>query len=782
MRAPLVACAALLLLVGAPPGAPAGRGPALTRDQMEAALTGPGDWRFVYGTLDPAFTPTLRRQALAVAIRLFGGDSTQVLPDREVSGAEFTAHAVFLFGGPGENDWTRRLAAELPVRFGRHAFTWHDRTYDRPGDAIHLVVPSPRAPSRFLLLIAGNSPGALSRRGGGLFFGGDDWRITRDGELVRSGVFAQDPKSPWRYDPALDHDRERDRERFTRSLAPLAGAGLVVEAPPGAPGAAAALARGEALLGRLDREGLADPRRRRVTLTLYRSLEEKGILTRRTAPEDLDAGGARAALPAGHDAYDLWPVAAARLVALGASRESPWLEPAAVALARRTGGEPLAAAVSRLYFARLLPTAEDAAARAPTWRSPLLYLPARALVVRAILDRAPRGRAGRRALLAILGAGAPGTLDSLCRRAGVTGAAISRRYAALADSLARVGQGVAPIRRPEPWRPSDGFMSGVCLAHSVSLDRGYLSASCARELARLHGLGAEWVSLTPFGYLPDPHTPEIAPSAEGGPDEETDEAIAEAAGRAHALGMKVWLSPHLWTRGWVGDLDFGPGGWGRFFERYRMFVLHYAVLAEREGMDGLVVGHELESATLGHPERWRALIGEVRRVYSGTLSYDANWGDEVQGVAFWDALDLIGVSFYPPLATEPTRSVRRLEEGAAGALGRLRAVGLRWHRPVLLSEVGYAPFPGAPVHPWEERRTPHPDLETQRACYEALVRALDGEDWVAGAFFWKWFTSPAVGGPHDSGYSPRGKPAEAVVRRAFGDWARRRVHVPRPGG
>src|SRR5262249_45554964 len=169
---------------------------------------------------------------------------------------------------------------------------------------------------------------------------------------------------------------------------------------------------------------------------------------------------------------------------------------------------------------------------------------------------------------------------------------------------------------------------------------------------------------------------------------------------AHALWLRVWLKPHVWTRGWAGELAFGPAGWQRFFAGYGEVLLHWAILAEREGLDGLFVGHELASSTAAAPDRWRALIGTVRRVYGGTLSYCANW-DEAARVPFWDALDVVGVSFYAPLASGPGREPSRLRAGAAQALAGLHAVSRRWGRPVLLAELGYprtanaaAPPPG----------------------------------------------------------------------------------------
>ncbi len=739
---------------------------------MEAALADALPFRFVYGTRDPAATAALKARALLLARRAFGEDSSSVVADHDVDAAGFAAGPVFLLGDADENEWTRRLAAALPVRFERRGFRWQGRLYDRPGDAIQLAWPNPLAPERFLLLLAGNSPGASARRGG-FAFGDDDWQIVRDGELVRSGSFAQTPSAPWRYAAARDRDREAERARFATGLATL-GDRTLVSAPGVTAGATA-------LLARLSGMGLAPPAGSAPpVLTLYRSLEEKGVLTRDTHPEHWRPGApapaAHAALPFRRRALDLWSVAVLRLVQLGGSAQSRFLVPAGVALAGRMEGEPLEHALSRLYFAGVLPTAGEAATRPGGWRSPLVWTPARALLVRAVWDCAPAATR-RAALLALVRREPPGGLDSLCRAAGVSAAGVERRYRLLADSLARAGRAGLALARREPWRPAQGFQRGVCLAHAVGLERGYLSAACARQLATVRDAGADWVSLTPFAWLADPTVPEITNSTDAGPDGESDEAVCEAAARAHALGLRVWLNPHVWTHGWAGGLAFTPPGWQRFFDGYGELALHWALLAEREGIDGFFVGHELASSTAADPARWRTLIGGIRRVYAGMLSYSANW-DEVEHVPFWDALDVIGVSFYAPLAERPTRDPATLRTGAARSLVLLRAVARRFGRPVLIAELGYAPRAEAAVRPWEEARgTPDPD--TQRACYEAVVAAIEPCEWLAGAYFWKWGSAPrAAGDPFD----PRGRPAEAVLTAALRSWQGRPVRVPAAEG
>ena len=750
--------------------------PRWTRAEMEALLPGGPRFLIVYGTQVPETAPALRAEAARLATGLFGAAGDTLIADRDAQEDSLAAHPVVLVGTPRENLWTRRFAPALPVQFRDGAFRWYGSDYDRPDEVLRLVYPNPLDPRRFLLLLAANSAAALGRPHG-FFFGDQDWRIERGGELLRSGTFGQSKAAPWHYDAGLDRDREREAAEFTAALERRTLNGLVVETPPGLPRARERSEEAAHLMKRLDSLGFAVPSGATLRLTFYRSLEQKGTLSHVTRPEHLaEPRRAAIALPAGWTSSDLWSVAALRLVRLGASPDSPLLEPAGAWLAGRWGGEPIERAIARLYFAGLLPTARDAASRSALWRSPLQMIPARALLAGATLQcAAPRSRT---ALLALLGRSPPGTLDSLCRAAGVDRAKFERRFAALADSLARAGQRLGSTQ-PKPAAITS-FMRGVCLAHSVSLERGYLSDSCASQLQRLKALGADWVSISPFGFLPSVRAPVIEPSAEGGENEETDEAVCEAAARARALGLRVLLAPHLWTRGWTGALQFGASEWPHFFDEYRAFLLHYALLAEREHMDALVVGHELPTASLAFPDRWRELIAEVRRVYHGPVTYGANWDREVNQIAFWDACDMIGVSFYDPLASRPGATAAELAAAARRALGSLHDLARKTGRPVLLTEAGYPAIASAAMRPWEESRLESADPEAQRACYQALLDALDPEDWVAGVFLWKWPSGGEPSGPEDGSYTPRGKPAEPVMARAFRAWQDRPVRVPAP--
>jgi hypothetical protein len=64
--------------------------------------------------------------------------------------------------------------------------------------------------------------------------------------------------------------------------------------------------------------------------------------------------------------------------------------------------------------------------------------------------------------------------------------------------------------------------------------------------------------------------------------------------------------------------------------------------------------------TTEREDEWRALISNIRKVYSGKLIYAANFHEEYEHVKFWDALDYIGVQAYFSLAIKQEGNVARI--------------------------------------------------------------------------------------------------------------------------
>jgi hypothetical protein len=301
-------------------------------------------------------------------------------------------------------------------------------------------------------------------------------------------------------------------------------------------------------------------------------------------------------------------------------------------------------------------------------------------------------------------------------------------------------------------------------------------------LDRLAALGATHVALIPFGFQRGPHVPEVRmhtgdPGGDGWYSE-TDAGIRDLCARAKARGMGCLLKPHIWIGRYSADgqardrVGFATEAqWQRWQAQYRRFLMHYARLAEETGADVLSIGTELLGVVRARPAFWRALAAEVRTVYGGRLTYAANWYAEAEAVTFWDALDVVGVQAYFPLADADTASLDALVAGWGRHVEALRRLHAASGKPVLFTEVGYRSVGYAAREPWRwparaERGTVPPDPATQARLYRALFRRFDGVPWMAGVVVWKWH--PPDEGARPLGFTPQGKPAARVIAKGFG--------------
>lgn len=328
---------------------------------------------------------------------------------------------------------------------------------------------------------------------------------------------------------------------------------------------------------------------------------------------------------------------------------------------------------------------------------------------------------------------------------------------ALLAGLGPTGGCAAPSARPDP------FQRGVCWVAGR-----FVEANDFEPLARVH---ASWISQTPFGWQAAAGDTEIWVATSGhvlwG---ESDEGLIETTRLAHARGIKVLLKPHLWLRrGWPGEIAMQrESDWKAWFAAYRRFLLHYADLAERSGIEALAVGTELGGTTRREAE-WRALIAEVRTRYRGSLTYCANWSEDVGHVAFWDALDWIGVQAYYPITERSAPSMDELLSGWRKPVAALKALSERTKRPVVFTEIGYHALDTAASRPWEWRLEGRPSEETQARCYDALFRVAEANPWIRGIYIWKWFPHhERAGGPGHTDYTPQRKAAERVLEREYG--------------
>jgi hypothetical protein len=247
--------------------------------------------------------------------------------------------------------------------------------------------------------------------------------------------------------------------------------------------------------------------------------------------------------------------------------------------------------------------------------------------------------------------------------------------------------------------------------------------------------------------------------------------IERTVGDARARGLEVFLFPILRLEdesngNWRGNLK--PDDVDAFYASYEAYIVAFAEFAERLRIPLLSVGSELASMDVDTP-RWRKVIASVRAVYRGAITYSANW-DHYDAVGFFDALDYAGVTGYFELAekaraTEEDPGIEQLVHSWREVYQRLMRWQHRVGKPILMTEVGYLSQRGAAARPWNEGANEALDLDLQRRCYEAFRRVWDGEDRLAGAYFWNWF---GWGGPTSKEYTPRAKPAAKEVAAWYG--------------
>jgi len=293
-----------------------------------------------------------------------------------------------------------------------------------------------------------------------------------------------------------------------------------------------------------------------------------------------------------------------------------------------------------------------------------------------------------------------------------------------------------------------------------------------KQLTPLLSNSVNWISQTPFGWQASATNPEIRMNTGSGHVwwGESDAGITETTMLARKINIKTLLKPHLWIRGsWPGEVNMSDDEtWDLWFSNYKDLILHYAKLAESNKIEIFCIGTELAHATV-FEAKWRNLIGEIRKVYSGQLTYAANFDEEYENIKFWDALDFIGVQAYFSLSQKNNPSTDEMATNWSAHLKSIEQIHKKFDKPVLFTEIGYRSTEDAAIEPWkwpQENKDAISSAATQAKCYEAFFKSAWNMPWLAGAYFWKWYPH----GAHslsDIDFTPQGKQAEKILLENF---------------
>jgi hypothetical protein len=246
----------------------------------------------------------------------------------------------------------------------------------------------------------------------------------------------------------------------------------------------------------------------------------------------------------------------------------------------------------------------------------------------------------------------------------------------------------------------------------------------------------------------------------------TPDQLGELIDHAKKRKLRVILMPIVLLDNpsgneWRGTLK--PDSWDKWFDSYRDMMTQFAWIAQGHGVDVLVVGSELVSSE-PNVEQWTRTIAKVRESYHGNLTYSANW-DHYDTLGFWDQLDLIGMNSYYKLGENNKVTTEEIETRWREIQTKVVDFSEKEGKPALFLEAGWCSLQNAANEPWDYTQSDLPaDDDLQKRLYEAFFNVWYGNPHLGGFMMWEW---PPGDDTTGKGYTPKGKPAEQVMREWF---------------
>lgn len=333
---------------------------------------------------------------------------------------------------------------------------------------------------------------------------------------------------------------------------------------------------------------------------------------------------------------------------------------------------------------------------------------------------------------------------------------------------------------------------------------GYANAD---SLPALAGTGTNAVALS-FEYGIDVKNSAVYADANY---TDSQSVIAATIAEANSRGFSVMVRPLLdfLDPAKIGSYSVGdwrstynPSNAAAFFASYKTMIVAIAQLAQANGAASLSIGAELDQLTgPAYLFYWTDIITSVRAVFSGKLTYSADWDDNIspwQGqhgltagtgnlttqVSFWSQLDYLGIDCYAPLSDAASPTLANLMAGWTSTpsdptslsvtgnqslISYFASVATQAGKPLLFTEIGYESASDAAKQPSGTSTNVYDPL-LQANLYSAFFEAWQqsGNNSLLGVYFWNWDPNAAEVGPGNGpNFSPQAQPAQTVVTTNF---------------
>jgi len=247
----------------------------------------------------------------------------------------------------------------------------------------------------------------------------------------------------------------------------------------------------------------------------------------------------------------------------------------------------------------------------------------------------------------------------------------------------------------------------------------------------------------------------------------TDEQMEMLISKSHERGISVFIKPIITTFA-VGPNNHpscyvGIKDWDKWFKQYTTFILHFAELAEKNNVEMLAIGTELDIPTslsmAGAPSnataRWLDIILKIRNVYSGKITYSVSCGINPEkweefpchapkDVEFWDSVDYIGFEPYFPITQELNPTINEIKNEFGSKLDSekytyAKQLSETYDKPIIFTEYSLRGYDGANFYQQSTPSNPTLDQQEQADMQEAIFQSIEERPWINGMYHWAWY-------------------------------------------
>lgn len=303
------------------------------------------------------------------------------------------------------------------------------------------------------------------------------------------------------------------------------------------------------------------------------------------------------------------------------------------------------------------------------------------------------------------------------------------------------------------------FIKGISFTSFGNVRGDYANADTKLSIKTAkETLGLTHITLCFLAYQETAHSEEIDYFGPTTPD---FEEVKELVEYAKSLDLKVILKPMLDCKDgtWRAHINFFDidvpcePKWPVWFENYTRYIVDYAKVAEESGCEMLVIGTEMVQ-TERRSSDWAYLINEVRKVYSGLITYNTDKYQE-DNVDWWKHVDVISASGYYPI------------DDIADQIHRIEQFVKKYDKPYFFAECGCPSRVGSKHNPNDWQFEGDYSEEEQAEWWNEFFKHTINKKWLYGYTPWSWSHTTIPGKEKDDGYDVYEKLASEIIRENY---------------